>query len=73
MLIHVKVIADSKKDEVLKKSDTSFDIYVREPREGNRANVRMIEVLSLYIKKPKNKIRIITGHHQPSKIIEILD
>lgn len=73
MLIHAKIYADAKKDEVVKTSDTSYDIYVREPREENRANVRMIELLARYFVIPRNKVRILTGHHQPSKIIDIVD
>ena len=37
------------------------------------ANNRILEILSLELKIPINKIRIINGHQSPSKLISILD
>lgn len=72
MLIHVKVHADSKEDVVIQKTDTSYDVYVREPAEQNRANSRMLDLMSLQFIIPRTRIKIVTGHHSPSKIIEII-
>lgn len=73
MLIHVKIIPDSKEDKIIQKDDTKFVVHVREPAEDNRANKRLIEIIADKFKVIKSKVRIITGHHQPSKILDILD
>jgi uncharacterized protein YggU (UPF0235/DUF167 family) len=72
MLIHVKVQPNSKRDSVVAKSKTSYIIDVKEPAEENRANIRMISLLSEHLAIPRNHFRIITGHHSPGKIVEIL-
>ena len=73
MLIHIKIHPDSKEDKIIEKNDTSFIVYTKEPAEDNRANKKMIEIVAEKFKIIKSKVRIITGHHQPSKILEILD
>ena len=73
MLIHVKIHPDSKEDKIIQKNDTGFIVYVKEPAEDNRANKRMLEIVADKFKIIKSKVRIITGHHQPSKILEIID
>lgn len=72
MFIHVKVFVDEKRDEVIKQSDTSFYVYVREPAEHNRANIRMVYLMSRELGVPANTLKIITGHHHSSKILEVL-
>jgi uncharacterized protein (TIGR00251 family) len=71
MLIHVKVEAESKTDEILKKRETSYLVKVKAPRERNEANMSLLRLLAQYFAVPSNKVRIITGHHMPSKIVEI--
>ncbi len=73
MLIHAKIIPDSKVDEVTEKSNVSFIVKVKEPAERNRANVRMLALLASHLKVSRNKLKIITGHHMSSKIIEIVE
>lgn len=72
MLIHVKIKPDSKVDKIVQKNDTSFIVHVKEPAEDNRANKRMIELVADKFGIVKSKVRIVTGHHQPSKILDIL-
>ena len=73
MLIHLKVVADANTEKVEVLKENFFVIHTKSPRENNRANIRMIELLSIHLQIPTGKIRIITGHHQPSKILEIRD
>lgn len=73
MLIHIKIKTDSKEDKIVQKNETSFIVHVKEPAEENRANRKMIELVSDKFGIIKSKVRIITGHHHPSKILEILD
>lgn len=70
-LIHVKITPEAKSDAVEKKTDTSYMVQVREPAELNQANRKMLRLLAAHFQIPLSKIKIVTGHKQPSKIIEI--
>jgi uncharacterized protein YggU (UPF0235/DUF167 family) len=72
MLIHVKIKPDSKKDEVIMKNDASYIVSVKEEAKENKANYAMLLLLAEYLNVPVSILRIITGHHSPSKIIEIM-
>jgi len=71
MYIKVKVIVDAKKEMITKKSKDHFDIFVMEPAERNMANKRVIELVRDYFKVYNGEVRIVSGHHSPSKIISI--
>jgi uncharacterized protein YggU (UPF0235/DUF167 family) len=70
-LMYVKVRASpgAKKELVKKLPNGTYEISVKEPAERNLANSKIIELLSYELKIPKNKMRIISGHHSRSKII----
>ncbi len=72
MLIHVKVKAGSNKDEVVKKNDASYIVHTKEEAKDNMANYAMLTLMSETLSVPVSVLRIITGHHSPSKIIEVL-
>ena len=71
MLIKVKVFPNSKKTEIVKKSEDSFEIKVKEKPIENKANFAVFESLSDYFKVPISKIRIIKGSKTRNKIFEI--
>ena len=71
--IHVAVTAGAKKESFKKLKDDHFEISVKEKAERNMANTRVIELVALHFKIPKNKVRIINGHRHPSKLIIIED
>jgi len=71
MLIKVKVFPASKKESVIKKSDDSFEVEVREKAERGLANRKLIEVFSFYFKVPPSQVRIIKGSRCRNKILEI--
>lgn len=73
MLIHVKIFPDSNEDYVEAKSDVSYVVKVREKAERNEANLKMRQILAKHLNIEQHRIRIVTGHHSPSKIIEIKD
>ncbi len=73
MLIKVKVFADWGEEEVVKKSENSYEIKVKEKPVAGLANKRVMKILSTVLKVPEGKIRLIKGARQPSKIFEILD
>ena len=69
MYIKVKVITESKREEVKKIKDDHYDISLKEKAENNKANNRILEIFrEIY---PNVSIKIISGHHSPSKIISI--
>ncbi len=70
MLIKVKVLTEAKKEKVVKKSEDKFEIYVKEPAERNLANKKVIKLLRSEF-KGYNQVRIVSGHHSPSKIISL--
>lgn len=72
MLLHVKVTADAKKDSVTRKNDTSYIVTVKEEAKDNMANRKMLALLAEELNVPTAAIRLITGHHTPSKIVEVL-
>ena len=72
MFIRVKVFPGSKKEEVIEKSENSFEVKIREKPKRGEANKRLILVLASYFKVPKSKIRLIKGFRQRTKIFEIV-
>lgn len=71
MNIKVRVAAGAKKESVQKISDTSYKISVKEPAERNLANRRVVELIALEKKVSKSKVRLISGHQSPSKMLSI--
>ena len=71
MLIKVKVFPRAKKQGIIKKSNDSFEIKVKEKPLKGQANKAVINLLSFYFKIPKEKIRLIKGFRQRNKIFEI--
>lgn len=69
MYLKLKVIPDSKMEKVEKLSDDSWRIWVRVPAENNAANSRVLELVRSEF--PNTSIRIVSGHHSPSKIVSI--
>ncbi len=67
--IHAKVLAGASKESFKKKSEDHFEISVKEKAENNLANKRVLELVAEYFKVPLNKVRIINGHHHPSKLL----
>lgn len=71
MLIKVKVFPASSKQEVIKKSEDSFEIKVISKPEKGMANRETIELLSRYFKVTASNVRLIKGIHAHSKLFEI--
>ncbi len=71
MLIKVKVFPSSKREEVIKKSEDSFEVKIKEKPEKGRANREVVKVLGSYFKISESKIRLIKGFKKRNKIFEI--
>lgn len=72
MYIKVKVTAGVKKENTERIKEDQFKISVKEKAERNMANQRVIEILAKEFGVSVDKIRIISGHHHPSKIFSIM-
>ena len=62
-----------KKEKVEKISPTVFKIAVKEKAERNLANRRVLQIVAGCLRVPIKKIRIISGHHAPSKLIFVTE
>ena len=71
MLIKVKVFPNSKKEEIIKKSEDSFEVKVKAKPEKGMANKEVVKILSAYFKVPESKIRLVKGFKKRNKIFEI--
>jgi uncharacterized protein YggU (UPF0235/DUF167 family) len=71
MLIKVKVFPNSKKTGIIKKSEDSFEIRVKEKPIMGQANIGTIEALSSYFNIPWSKIRLVRGFKTRNKIFDI--
>ena len=71
MLIRVTVRVNAKKESIVEKKEGVFTISVRVPAERNLANIRVREILASRFGIPIGKVRILTGHKSPKKIISV--
>lgn len=69
MYLKCKVITDSRKERVEKVSDDTWSIWVKVPAVNNAANQRVLEIIRESF--PHTPVRIVSGHHSPSKIVSI--
>ena len=70
MYIKVRVFAGASKEEFKKISDTHFEARVKEKAERNMANRRVVELTRKHF-GAAGDVRIINGHHSPSKILSV--
>ena len=66
------MVAGAKKELVTKRGPDSYDISVREPAERNLANRRVLELVARELGLSVGKVRIVSGHHSPSKILSVM-
>lgn len=73
MYIRVSVSAGAKREVFKQVKNDSFLASVKEPAEQNRANTRVLELVADHFGILPKQIRIVSGHHSPSKIFSIPD
>lgn len=73
MYIKVKVTPLAKKEKISKISADTFLISVREKAAAGGANARVCSIISgMYVVEGrKPRVRIVSGHTSPSKIISV--
>lgn len=71
MKISVDARPRSSKETVVKNTDGSYKVYIKQSPVDSKANKALIEVLAEYFDVKKSSIKIITGHCKRKKIIEV--
>lgn len=71
MYLKLKVTPDSSEEQFTKVAEDHFEIRVKEPAENNRANTRVLELVRAHFGPRARAMRIVSGHHSPSKIISV--
>jgi hypothetical protein len=70
MKVKVKVIPKARKEKV-EEFEGGLKVYLLQPPVKDKANRRLIEVIAAYFNTKKYNIKIISGHKQREKIIQI--
>lgn len=71
MIMSLKVIPNSRRADIEKLSESSYRIKVDAPATEGKANERLMEMLSECFNVPKSSIKIIKGHRNKNKLVEI--
>lgn len=71
MYLKVKVTPKAKQDLIKETGPSRYEIKTKAPAEKNLANEAVLDLLSAHLKIPRAKFRIISGHHERSKLISV--
>lgn len=72
MYVKVRVYPGMKKESIIKTDEDAFEIITKAPAERNLANIRVRELIAMQYEVPVSAVRFVTGHHSPSKILEVI-
>lgn len=73
MYIKVRVKTGQKKETVVEGAKGVLAVSVREKAEHNSANARVIKIIAEKLGVPLKKVRIISGHHAPAKLLSVAE
>lgn len=73
MYVKVRVYPGMKKESIREGEANSFEIITKAPAERNQANLRVKELIAMHYEVPVSAVRLVTGHHNPSKILEVIN
>lgn len=71
MYISVRVIAGAKEDKVEALAKGRLRVWVKAPAQQNLANRRMLALVAAHLGQPASAVRLVSGHHSPSKIVDV--
>ena len=69
--VRVHAAPGMKHERVVRESDDTYRISVREPAERNLANTRIRELVAREFGVPVAAVRMVNGHRSPSKLLRI--
>jgi uncharacterized protein YggU (UPF0235/DUF167 family) len=73
MYLKVKVITKARTEKIEEDSKGGLKIWVKQAAENNAANKRVLELVRERFPRYNKSVRIINGHHHPSKLLELSD
>lgn len=73
MYISVRVVAGAKAEKAEELKGGRLKIFVKEPAKQGLANRRVTALVAQHLKLPANKVRLVSGHHQPAKLFAVPD
>ena len=71
MKIFVKAKPNARENSIVKTGETEFNVSVKEPPVGGKANEAIIKFLADYFKIPKSQVKITSGFASRNKTITI--
>ncbi|MBP9836576.1 MAG: DUF167 domain-containing protein [Candidatus Pacebacteria bacterium] len=71
MYIKVRVVPKAKREQIKRINDQTFELTVKEPAERNLANNRIKEMISEFYGVEPKAVRLVSGHHSGSKILDV--
>lgn len=71
--VRAVVSAGARRESIRQEPDGSFRIAVKEPAEQNAANRRVLVLVANALGLSARQLRIVSGHHKPSKMLECRD
>lgn len=71
MRITVKAKPSARETYVKKTGDSSYEVAVKEPPVGGRANAAVREAVAEHFKIPYSRVKIVSGWTSRQKVIEI--
>jgi len=69
MFVHVKVKTKQKKESIVQISEFGYEISVKEEAKHTKANTRIVEILRDQFNT--SDIKLVSGHHHPSKLFSV--
>lgn len=69
MYLKIKAIPDSKQEKIEQIKDDEYRIWIKAPAERGLANERVLELVRELF--PAKRVRLVSGHTNPSKIISV--
>lgn len=73
MYLKVKATPNARTELFEKRANGTYAVSVKERAQKNRANVRVLELLSEHLHIPLKKLRMKMGHRGRNKTIEVLE
>jgi len=70
-LVKVSVVTGAKQDRITAGKQGRLMVHVRARTQRNQANMRVRELVASHLQVSEAHVRIISGHHTPSKILEV--
>ena len=71
MIIKVKVFPSAGKREIIKKTEDSFEIWVKEKPIKGQANRAVINALAEHFNIPQENVKLIKGFQQRNKVFNV--